>query len=329
MSTILTTIAQIQEAGLDIDKNTKIEVLTPRIDESERDYLLPVLGQDLYDTLITDLAEVTPSAATTAILPYLQKPLAWNGYYRFFKKPVGSLSHAGFYKKNFDHSQQPAKWEIDLLKEELICTADKSLDELIAFLRDNVADYPDWETSAYFSQNKSLIIQNADQFNQFVKIGCSSRVFQLLDPFRRRAEKNVKRTVCSDLYAAILDQMSGDVAEDAAITALLPYLRPMIAYETMINGILRVPFYRYGEDVMSWTYADGTLTKQGLSAAEARSQSEMYKDMYEEARQDLLAFLNENIDDYPEYANSDCYSTSPRTLEVRYDNDVTNKHFGI
>lgn len=329
MSSFLKTIAQIQEAGLDIDKNSRIEVLQPHINDSEQAFLLPVLGKELFDALATDAVAVSPAAATTAILPHLRKPVAWNAYYRFFKKPIGSLSHSGFYKKSFEHAERPSKWEIDSLKEELICAADKALDDLIAFLRENIEDYPLWESSSYFASNKSLIIQNAEQFDAYVKIGCSSRVFQRVLPYRQRAERNLKRTICGDLYAVILDSLSGDVAMTPEIEALLPYLRAMIAHETMSVAILQVPFYRYGDDVMSWTYSDGTLTKNGLTSMESRHRAELYKQFYEDARQDLLGFLNDNIDDYPEYKNSDCYSTSPRTLEVRYQNDVTNKHFGI
>jgi hypothetical protein len=97
----------------------------------------------------------------------------------------------------------------------------------------------------------------------------------------------------------------------------------------MIKGIMQVPLYRYGADVVSWTYSDGTLSKSGLTIPEARELSKMYSELYQDARNELIAFLNDNIEDYPEYATSDCFSTTPRTLEVRYENKIENKHFGI
>jgi len=329
MSTILTTIAQMQAAGLDLDKNTKIEVLNPHIDAAEKNFLLPVLGQAFYEELIADLEETTPSDTTIALLPYLQKPLAWNAYYLFFKKPVGSLSHSGFYKKTFDHSQPPAKWEIDQLKEELICTADKALDELAAFLRENIEDYPTWEDSDYFSKNSILLLPTASQFDKYVKIGCSSRVFQRLLFFREQAERNIKKTICPDFYQVVIDQVSGEEEITAPITALIPYLQAVIAFDTMRKAILQIPFYRYGADVLTWTYADGTLTKSGITLTEAREISAMYDSLYEDARNELLAFLNDNIANYPEYESSSCYSTEPRTLVVKYENDPLKKHFGI
>ena len=329
MSTILTTIVQMQAAGLDLDKNSKIEVFNPHIDASERNYLLPVLGKTFYDLLIADLDTETPAETTTDLLPYLRKPLAWNAYYLFFKKPVGSLSHSGFYKKTFDHSQAPAKWEIDSLKEELICNADKAIDELVDFLRENIEDYPTWEESDYFAQNANLIISKASEFDLWVKIGCSARVFHRLLFFRETAERNIKKTLCGDLHELIISQLNGSEAETPAITALRPFLQAVIAFDTMSKAILQVPFFRYGNDVMTWTYNDGTLSKSGLTATEARNLQETYKQLYEDARNELIAYLNDNIADYPEYENSACYSLTPRTLEVRYENEITKKHFGI
>jgi hypothetical protein len=329
MSAFLSTIAQIQSAGLDIDKNSKIEVLQPRITEAERGYILPVLGKPLYDALLADLEEDTPSAETVALLPYIQKPLAWMAYYLFYRKPIGSLSHTGFTKRDFQHGQTPAKWEIDSLKEELICTADRSLDELIAFLRENPTYYPLWEDSDYWSANKSLIIQSAEQFDQYVKIGCSARTFQRMLYYRQQAERNVPRAICGGLYARIVSELTGETELSDEIKFLLPFLRPMIAFDAMSKAVLQMTFWRHGSDVMSWTYADGTLTKNSLTFQEAKYISESYVKLYEDARNELLAFLKDNISDYPEYENSACYSTAPRTLVVKYPNDPLNKEFGI
>ena len=329
MSSFLTTIAQMQAAGLDLDKNSKIDVLQPHINASERNFLHPVLGKALFDALADDLEEDTPTAETTAILPYLQKPVAWNAYYLFFRKPVGSLSHSGFYKKTFEHGQTPAKWEIDQLKEELICSADKALDELVDFLRENIADYSLWEESDYFAKNKTLIVQDAAQFDLYVKIGCSSRVFQRMLYFREQAERNLKRTICGDLYQRILDEISGAETLTEPVKALFAYIRPMISYEAMSKAIMQVPFWRFGADVMSWTYSDGTLSKSGLSSAEAREIAGMYRELYEDSRNELISYLAANLEDFPEYADSECNIAGPRTLVVRYENSIEKKHFGI
>jgi hypothetical protein len=80
---------------------------------------------------------------------------------------------------------------------------------------------------------------------------------------------------------------------------------------------------------MSWTYSDGTLSKSGLSSAEAREIAGMYRELYEDSRNELISYLAANLEDFPEYADSECNIAGPRTLVVRYENSIEKKHFGI
>lgn len=326
MSTILTTITQMQAAGLDLDKNSKIEVFNPHIDASERNYLLPVLGKAFYDLLIADLATVTPAETTIALLPYLRKPITWNSYYLFFKKPIGSLSHSGFYKKTFDNSIAPTKYEIEKLQDQLICNADKAIDELILFLLENEENYPDWSKSDFYEQVGGSIIPTAQVFDEYVKINCSGRVFARLKQYRIRAERSLQRVLCTDLYNKVITEIKSNISPE--INLLMPYLRACVAFETMATGI-RMLNFNYLENGIYIFSASITQDKTAISTAEVKMLSDQWKIDYDFARNELIAYLNDNIADYPEYENSACYSLAPRTLEVRYENDITKKHFGI
>lgn len=326
---LITTIDQLQAAGLTLDENSDIDVLQPHLDSAEKKFLLPVLGQDFYDEILEELEAETPAAQWEALKPYLLKPIAWNGFYLFFKKPVGNLSHSGFFKNRFEHTEAPAKWEMDQIKEDLICTADTALDELITFLRENIEDYPTWGDSDYFSKNSGRIVATPEQFNQYVPIGCSGRVFQRLLYFRDVAERNISKTVCSALYVRIQNELAGSPAITPAITALLDYLRPVVAFETMKMAITMIPFYQYNGGLYSWSYADGTLTKTALGPIQTKEMAHQYALQYEDARNEAIAFMKKNIADYPEYESSDCYTSTQSTLIVQYPNCYTKKHWGL
>lgn len=327
--TLITHIYQLQDAGLTLDENSDIDVLQPHLDSAEKKFLLPVLGKDFYDELIEGLEADTPDDKWQALKPYLLKPIAWNGFYLFFRKPVGNLSHSGFFKNRFEHTDAPAKWEIDQIKDDLICNADTALDELIAFLRENIADYEGWADSEYFSRNAGRMISTPDQFNSFVNIGCSGRVFQRLGYHRDIAERNIRKTVCTGLFVRIQNELAGDPEITPAITALMDYIRPMIAFDTMRMAIAMIPFYQFNGGLYSWTYADGTLTKSALTAAQTGQMAILFANQYEEARNELLSFLKRNLADYPEYATSDCYTGGQSSLVVQYPNHYTKKHWGL
>src|SRR5690606_3676226 len=95
------------------------------------------------------------------------------------------------------------KWELDQLKDTLICKADQALDALIKYLQDNIETYSEWRDSPFFKNSIGSIIPTADIFNTWVQIGCSGRVFSKLSLYRRWAEKSVMRIICKPMYDRI------------------------------------------------------------------------------------------------------------------------------
>lgn len=329
MTLLLKNIDQMQAAGLPLDESTEFEVLEPHIKESQRDYLNPVLGKDFYDDILTNLALASPDARWTDLEPFLQVPLAFNAYYRFYKIPGGQLSHRGFMRDAVTHSEHAPKWEIDQLKDTLICKADYGLDNLIKYLTENAETYPEWKDSDYFAKNANLVIPTASIFNTYINIGCSGRVFQKLLFERQRAERSVKRVICEPLFKRLREELEDPENISPEIVDLIDYLRPMVAYETMASGILMLHFHYTDQGIYLYSYSDGTLSKTAISPTEARNLANDWRNKYEEARIEVIEFLNNNLADYPEYRDSPCYSAKPRTLISRYDNAKSNKHFGI
>lgn len=329
MSELITNIDQLQAAGLDLDENTNFDVIDPHLRDSERNFLIPVLGKDFFDEINQDLDSQTPTEKFVLLLPYLQKPVAYNGYYQFFKKPVGQLSHTGYMRNKLDYADHAPKWEFDQLKADLICKADRAMDELISYLNENKDEFTLWDSGEYRRTNKNLLISSAEIFNTFINIACSGRVFQRLLHFRQSAERNIERVICKPLFDKIKTQLSGDEEMTEAVKDIIPYLQRLVAYDSMVKGVLMLPFTYAEGGIYIYSYMDGTLSKTGINATEARMLSDQWRELYQDARNDLMRYLEDNLADYPEFQNSTCYTNKVKTLIPRYDNDITNKHFGI
>jgi hypothetical protein len=327
MSHFITTIEQLQDAGLSVDNDTDLDVLVPHLKDSENSFLRPVLGAALFDAAVAGLADETPDAKWTALLPYLQKPVAFNGYYRFFKISRGQLNHRGFMRDRSEYSETAPKWEIDEIKTQLICQADYALDQLIAFLEENADTYTEWESADFYEQNGGTIIPTSSIFDQYVKIGCSGRVFAKLKQYRTRAERALVRTICQDLYDKVVTEINGTM--EAETTALLPYLRAVVAFDTMAKGIKMMNYNYLDTGIYVYSYSDGNITKTALTTNEVKTLSAEWEKDYLDARTELIDFLKDNLEDYPEYSSSKCYETQPVSLVSRYDNQITKKHWGL
>lgn len=327
MSSFLSTIENLQDAGLSLDNDTDFDVIDPHLRDAEASFLKPILGAALFDAAISGLAEATPAAKWTALLPYLQKPVAFNGYYRFFKISRGQLNHRGFQRDRSEYSETAPKWEIDEIKTQLICQADFAIDQLIAYLEENASTYTEWESADFYAQNGGTIIPSATIFDQYIKIGCSGRVFAKLKQYRTRAERSLVRTICQDLYDKVVNEINGTMT--AETTALLPYLRAVVAYDTMAKGIKMMNYNYTDTGIYVYSYNDGNISKDAISGAEVKTLAGEWEKDYLDARAELIDFLKDNLDDYPEYENSKCYETQPVSLVSRYENNITKKHWGL
>lgn len=327
MNSFISSIENLQDAGLSLDNDTDFDVLDPHLKDAETTFLKPVLGAALYDAAIAGLSAPTPDSKWTDLLPYLQKPVAFNGYYRFFKISRGQLNHRGFQRDRSEYSETAPKWEIDEIKTQLICQGDYALDQLIAFLQENADTYTEWESADFYQQNGGVIITTAAIFDQYVKIGCSGRVFSKLKQYRTLSERALVRTICQALYDRVVVEISG--TQTAEITALLPYLQAVVAFDTMAKGIKMMNYNYLDTGIYVYSYSDGNISKTALTGADVKMLSSEWEKDYFDARTELIDFLKDNIADYPEYASSKCYETQPSSLVSRYDNTITNKHWGL
>ena len=327
MSNFLSTTDELQLAGLSVDNDTEFAVIDPHLKDAEVSYLKPVLGATLWDAAIAGLDEETVDSKWSDLLPYLQKPVAFQGYYRFFKISRGQLNHRGFARDRSEYSEAAPKWEIDEIKTELICQADYALDQLIKFLTENSDTYTEWVEADFYNQSGGVIIPTASIFDEFVKIGCSGRVFAKLKQYRARAERGLIRTICQELFDQVNTEILGTMT--AEVTALLPYLRAVVAYDTMAKGIKMMNFNYLNTGIYLYSFSDGNISKSAISTQDAKMLADQWAQDYQEARVELIEFLKDNIEDYPEYSSSSCYATQPNSLVAKYDNSIEKKHFGL
>jgi hypothetical protein len=327
MSNFLTTVDELQAAGLSVDNDTEFSVINPHLVDAEVSYLNPILGSALWDAAIAGLAEPTLLDKWTVLLPYLQKPIAFQGYFRFFKISRGQLNHRGFSRDQSEYSQAAPKYEIDEIKTELICQADYALDQLIKFLGENQDIYTEWSRSDFYELNGGVIIPTASIFDKYVKIGCSGRAFAKLKQYRVMAERGLIRTICQELFDQVSTEINSIISPE--VTALLPYLRAVVAYDAMSRGIKMMNFNYLDSGIYLFSFSDGNISKTAISTMDAKMLAGQWQQDYADARVELIEFLKDNITDYPAYSSSKCYASQPISMVVKYDNSIEKKHFGL
>lgn len=288
--------------------------LKTHIEKAEKKFLKPLLSAAEYNSLVANYPG-SLTASQTALLPYVQKSLAYYTIYLaapFLNVSIGSTG----LKESYTQDTQPAsKWKNEELRQSSIDTADMLAEDMLEFMEDNKADYSDWAASSAYTETKNYFLNTTLEFHEHVRISESRRTFLALVPHMRRAESmHIESSLCSDLFEKLKgDKLSDSLAAKYAI--LWDKLKPAVAHFTVFEAIPSISLKITENGILINSIGD-SYTKS--NAADKRDLQNLKDDSLRNGRHYLRKAIEyiekaDNIDDFPEYKNSDCYSEDATT----------------
>lgn len=342
MATLITTIAEFKKY-IAIDANTKWATLEPFVKEAEQLYVKDLLGDAFYDEflpLYTDSVAETPvalSAANAALLPYIQRCLAYYAQLQAITHLAVTFGDLGIRVHSSNDKSAPASArQQDQLKFQALKNGDIHADLLLKFLEENEDDYATWKASSANPTNSGCIVYSTAIASKYIDINDSRRVFlKLRNKIREIERKSVPRLIGQDQYDELLTQLQDQdpdalTAENAALVAKL---EPIIAKRALY---MQLPFMRVQINENGVLLYSGTdeLIKSNMLASEAdikmlRAHLMDEKEFgYLADEAELRQFILDNIDDYPLIKASTVYTVQPDPGPTwTPSNDPDNKHF--
>lgn len=309
---MLITTEQIRE-HLSIPASFKDARFLPYIPDAEEKYIKPYIGAELFDLLDTwqetkdeeespELAalypKVIPALARFVMLiaaPHLDLVLTDNGF--------GIVSGANILPASkervarFEESTEKLAWD--------------NIENLLRFLEENIADYPEWvESEAYTMQTENLI-NSAVKFNVFVNINSSRLAFHRM----RKHISNVETMHVKPLISpALFDVLIGKIREAEELTdreaELLMHLQGFIANKVM------------AEDTNTNVDRPSIEERTGKVAADASYYDKIATFYYTSARE----LINTYPDDFEAYRDSEYYDAAVKPFSD-YDNTLESSIF--
>lgn len=285
-------------------------VYEPSIDEAQINYIIPEIGQEFFDELITqhDSDNLTP--ANLKALPFIQRTLA--NYTMYLYSDIGnlSISDTGIQQNVSENSVPAQQRAIENFKRKSMKSGEVAMEKLLLFLETNEGSYPTWKNSNAYTKGRELFIKTAEELTNYLAVNDSRRLYRKLIPYLRRAEEMyLKKILCTDQYAElkIADKTNTYTAK---LTALLNECKPLVAYRALQKALpeLRVIVDHTGLN-LSNTGDQGFNTRGRAFGAEASQLRESTSESMQEYSDNLILFLEENILDYPLYSDSTCYAS--------------------
>jgi hypothetical protein len=303
---MLIKTTQEYQAYIPVNASLSIAALQTHIRTAEYRWLKPILGDALYAQLVADYSAGSSDAKHLALLDMARRVCAPFSFFLYLPFLQANVSDAGIRVAINENMRSAAKWQVEKLDEAAELQGYMAVEELLAFLEANKADYSTWAYSP-----PSAIIPTALDFDVYVSIDASRLVYLKLAPHIRNAETAISRIVSKAQMNALRTALAGGSPSEEVLE-LKMHVAPAIAHRAFAKGIVGLPVrfdgsnvrvfasqFPGGSDFAPRVQADNTMLQQ---------LARLHSALADEAEAKLSAFLYENHADYPEYGASTAYT---------------------
>lgn len=216
---LITTIHQVKQVLKISNLNTKDAM--PDFDAAEETYIIPAIGQDLYDELKAAYDANTLSTVQAKLLLKVQKPLAAFAYYDDLALQHAVITDTGVRKVQSENMPTAYRWEFDGVKDALAQKAHQGLESLMQFLEDNAVSFPLWTSSDAYVKRNQYLIKTAQDFSSQYRIDQPYRTFSSLLGVMDDVEAlYIKPTIGEAFFAELKAETSPTDDEKAVIADL-------------------------------------------------------------------------------------------------------------
>ncbi len=212
---LLTTIAEWRRI---MPMASEIELSSlPKTDIAESKYLLPILGQALYDALQTAYTNNTMTTAQSKLLIYCQGIIGPHSIIRTLPLKQTLLSDAGLLVNENENNPRPFKWQYHEAITALYNIAYEHYELLITYLRANRTTFTDWASSPYNAASVFHIIRDGDELREVLPIDMPHRCYWALKPlFDSHCAEFMITNIGSEYYADLNTRLKADGFDKAS-----------------------------------------------------------------------------------------------------------------
>ncbi len=298
---------------LPVSLATTFSNISPFIQSAEVNYILPLLGQQLYDLVQKFYDSPTPlpagitvesSPKYTILIEHIQRSLINLTYWASFDFMNILMNDSGFHRQESDHEKSLFKYQEDSLKAGFKNNGFDGLDTMLEFIEANMPAFPLFSESANYTERKSSIIPNTAGFNKIFNINNSRLVFLKISRYITQVEDfEIQALLGANLFARVKEEIAKTLPDDKIIK-LIPYIqKPLVhlsiaraGFHLGINITDKGLFFESQNATQQNSHVTTPLSDQQYFAL-ARSSENVglaYMDR-------LTGFLSANAMDYPEY----------------------------
>lgn len=315
-----------------VDQNTSMDTIESSVTDAEDRYLMPALGDTVFNNLADGVEADDLTADEEALLEYCLKALAPLAYYIGLPELNVRMGDNGLHTAASSDVERLPKWMFDNLQIALCKRGFAALDRLYLYLEkgDGKDWYDDWKDSDAYSNYKDLLLNSAATLNEYVEAGFSRWFFMQLITWIKATERQM---LVDTLGPAFFDELKEAFAEDDTDEyqdKLITYLQECISYMAYSKA-LSDPVFVQNLIVVNSTNRD-QVEDQRSRIDDFKQQAQEYENLAQAALNRAINYLNKNASEtiFTTWFESDLYKAvdgSEGSFDERNNNQTSNGTF--
>lgn len=323
---------------LPVNINTSFETLSPYLGLAEQNFIIPLLGEKLYNKLVDcvavddiDISDITDSGSGSASgsgasettlmdnllmeVKFAEMHLAyWKGYpvLSINFSDAGASTKASEGQRLFRYQEQKAE---QYFKEEGF----NKIDTVLSFLYANIEKFDDFKESEFYKEVEDSFIKNTKTFNSIYHINNSRLVFLKMQYFTKRVED-------IDLHSILGEEFIKELLKaqetDEKYKYILKNVRSYVVYMSIAYGIRELKKQPTEKGLIFETQSADGFQEQQVMTEELKQTIDYSRETALRYMEAAINHIKKHKADYPaffEHAGED-----PAT-ELNYRRDNTNK----
>lgn len=313
-----------------VNRNMAWETLLPYIRQATKNHVLRWVGYELYNDLATKYeADTVLTTEQAEVLEALQDAVAY--YTIFDAMPFLNISIADMGVQQpggSDSSTTPtSQWAFKNALWAALSRADTQLDQVMKDLETkykSVAYFDLWRNSSAQNIGSSAFFRTSQELANHINTQGARRVFVVLLPYLRRVEDTwLKAVTCTGLFDLLAGKMRTSIYSEGFLSGadntfttkqveLIKIIQRYVANESLAEAIphLTVTVEAEGFRLLSQgdTFDDKKPITNSFHLESVKALKYKCEETAKTAKADLIAYLYDNADDFPEFKTSACYS---------------------
>jgi hypothetical protein len=233
---LIDTIDEAKLHNSALSASMKLQSVQSFLDESINRHIIPAIGYDQYEELLS--AKAAPSAKQKRLITLLQKSLVGFMIYYWADQGAVQFSDLGIHVAKGVSNLPASDKKIMSLKKQNVFSGYNNLELAISLLEDNLNDFPTYKESNAHQANRSLLINTSGEFQAAgVNIGNDARLYSTLRVYQANMEQTYME---SALGSAIKDSLHIGILNndlDDEHKGLLKIVQKAVAFYTIADAI--------------------------------------------------------------------------------------------